>query len=57
MWMLLLVRMVTRVPGSSGLDDDETNLKAEKDQKVPEKRNQDTRQTLYDYVVEDFSAR
>jgi hypothetical protein len=49
--------MVTRVPGSSGLDDDETNLKAEKDQKVPEKRNQDTRQTLYDYVVEDFSAR
>ncbi|KAF8518981.1 Symplekin tight junction protein C terminal-domain-containing protein [Hysterangium stoloniferum] len=56
MWMLLLVRMVTRVSGYSRLDD-EAGLKAEVVEKLVDRRNQDTRETLYNYVIEDFCAR
>jgi symplekin len=56
MWMLLLVRMVTRAPTS-----DETmkegQVKEESDLKLVKTLDDDRRRTLCNYVLEDFSSR
>ncbi len=61
MWMLLLVRLITRVvdPTSSDSDPDDDGTEMDEDSKVSLLyAHQDRlRQTLCDYIMADFSAR
>jgi symplekin len=58
MWMLLLVRMVTRAPASDEIPEEEEARKEEEDAREAEdRRNDETRRTLCDYVLEDFPSR
>lgn len=56
MWMLLLVRMVTRAP-ASGEPVTEGDLKEEDGMQLVKARDDDRRRTLCNYVLEDFPSR
>ncbi|KAF8587835.1 hypothetical protein K439DRAFT_1652134 [Ramaria rubella] len=53
MWMLLLVRMITRLPASEAVEGD---VKEENTEQV-KARDDETRRTLCNYVLEDFPSR
>ena len=58
MWMLLLVRMVTRAPVSDdNLDGEEDAGKKEEARRTEDCRNDETRRTLCNYVLGDFPSR
>lgn len=56
MWMLLLVRMVTRASASDETVK-ESGLKEEDGIKLAKTRDDERRRTLCNYVLEDFSSR
>ena len=57
MWMLLLVRMVTRMSALEGPTTDGEPKKEEEDLTIVNTHIDDRRRTLCDYVLEDFSSR